>query len=298
MEQYVIIIGAMKCGTTTLFDHLAQHPEIAPSTSKEPGFFALDEVWDKGWDWYHSLFPFDPGQHRYRLEASTDYTKAPFVSGVWDRMTSRPDVSVRLVYITRDPLRRMESHARYVQHTRREIGRRPSPRPDHGLDAGVSAVSLAISRYAFQLGHFEAAHAAGALHVLALEDLKRNPSQTLTDLYRFLDLSPHLPSEQGVEASNSAANPHKRMPKIWNRMTRNAGVVRAVKALIPASVQARIKAGLRKPIQVEGRFAFTPEEDAALRPLFHDDAQELKSRWGLDTSGLWDQPRDQPRDRS
>ena len=43
MERYALIIGAMKAGTTTLFDHLAAHPAVAPSHPKEPGFFAFDD---------------------------------------------------------------------------------------------------------------------------------------------------------------------------------------------------------------------------------------------------------------
>ena len=37
--NFAIIIGAMKSGTTSLFDLLSQHPEVAGSRSKEPDFF-------------------------------------------------------------------------------------------------------------------------------------------------------------------------------------------------------------------------------------------------------------------
>jgi hypothetical protein len=36
MERYLLILGAMKCGTTALFQALRQHPEILPSAEKEP----------------------------------------------------------------------------------------------------------------------------------------------------------------------------------------------------------------------------------------------------------------------
>ena len=44
IPQYVLIIGAMKSGTTTLYDYLARHPQLASSKRKEPGFFALKET--------------------------------------------------------------------------------------------------------------------------------------------------------------------------------------------------------------------------------------------------------------
>ena len=42
IANFALIIGAMRCGTTSLFSYLSQHPEVAPSTPKEPDFFAND----------------------------------------------------------------------------------------------------------------------------------------------------------------------------------------------------------------------------------------------------------------
>src|ERR1700757_1899826 len=38
-DAYVIIIGAMNCGTSSLYTYLAEHPEICPCITKEPEFF-------------------------------------------------------------------------------------------------------------------------------------------------------------------------------------------------------------------------------------------------------------------
>lgn len=39
----LIICGAQKCGTTSLFHYLSQHPDIAGSSpKKEPGYFMFD----------------------------------------------------------------------------------------------------------------------------------------------------------------------------------------------------------------------------------------------------------------
>jgi hypothetical protein len=40
----LFIVGAAKCGTTSLYQYLDQHPEIAMSTWKEPRFFGSDLV--------------------------------------------------------------------------------------------------------------------------------------------------------------------------------------------------------------------------------------------------------------
>ena len=40
-----IVIGASKCGTTSLYAYLKQHPEIFLSHIKETHFFSFDEIY-------------------------------------------------------------------------------------------------------------------------------------------------------------------------------------------------------------------------------------------------------------
>ena len=51
-----IIIGAMKCATSTLHDQLAEQPGFVMSEPKEPNFFSDEENWAKGLGWYSGLF--------------------------------------------------------------------------------------------------------------------------------------------------------------------------------------------------------------------------------------------------
>ncbi|HLX39623.1 MAG TPA: sulfotransferase, partial [Ktedonobacteraceae bacterium] len=50
-----LIIGAPRCGTTSLFYYLSEHPQIVPSTTKELHFF--DDHYAKGMRWYRAQFP-------------------------------------------------------------------------------------------------------------------------------------------------------------------------------------------------------------------------------------------------
>ncbi|MEA3445693.1 MAG: sulfotransferase domain-containing protein, partial [Bacteroidota bacterium] len=55
-----IIIGAQKCGTTSLFAYLKQHSEIDLPEEKEIHYF--DNKYDKGIEWYKSQFPDNSGK--------------------------------------------------------------------------------------------------------------------------------------------------------------------------------------------------------------------------------------------
>jgi len=109
ISNFVFIIGAMKCGTSSLFEYLAEHPEIARCSVKEPGFFSADTSWKKGIDWYQQLWQWDSKVHKIALETSVDYTKAHIYRDV-ARKISTLKANCKFIYIMRNPLYRIESH--------------------------------------------------------------------------------------------------------------------------------------------------------------------------------------------
>ncbi len=70
-DAYAMIIGAMKCGTTSLYDYLQGHPEICSAITKEPEFFSENQDHGVQVKNYSDLFSFDNSIHKYTLEAST-----------------------------------------------------------------------------------------------------------------------------------------------------------------------------------------------------------------------------------
>ena len=50
-----IIIGSQKCGTTSLYDYLVQHPKIESALTKEVHYFDLN--FTKSIKWYQAFFP-------------------------------------------------------------------------------------------------------------------------------------------------------------------------------------------------------------------------------------------------
>jgi hypothetical protein len=106
----LIIIGAAKCGTTSLHHYLNAHPEATMSEPKELEFFVDDGTWSKGVDWYETHF--DPDA-RIRGESSTRYTRDHNPAYVAERIKGViPDL--KLIYIVRNPIDRIRSD--YHQH--------------------------------------------------------------------------------------------------------------------------------------------------------------------------------------
>lgn len=289
-EKYVIIIGAMKSGTTTLFSMLAEHPRISPATPKEPGFFAFEDIYARGFDWYHSLFDFDPDTHLYRLDGSTDYTKSPFITDVWEKMQSRKNAEFKLVYIMRHPLRRLESHARHVQLARKELGQIISQRSDHSLDQGISLPALSVSQYASQIQPYRAAWQAGDLYLTTLEELKKDPRRVMNDLWQFLDIAP-LASDASKNAIHAnAADQQIRTRPIWDFLSSQSWLMSLGKRTMPKALREHVKLGFRKKLHAEGRFKFSAEEEQMLWQLLEPEIVELERDYKMSLRQLWKQP--------
>jgi len=103
-----IIIGGQRCGSTSLYNLLIQHPRIAPAFRKEVQYFSLRA--SRSLDWYRSHFPLargdGDGQPSVSGEATPYYLFHPAVpKRIHDVL---PDV--RLIAVLREPVARAYSH--------------------------------------------------------------------------------------------------------------------------------------------------------------------------------------------
>ena len=108
-DAYAIIIGSMKCGTSSLYSYLAQHPEICPAASKEPEFFSENQGHGVKVEKYEDLWNFGMSVHRYALEASTGYTKYPMEPNVAKNIRDY-GIKPKFIYVIRNPFDRIQSH--------------------------------------------------------------------------------------------------------------------------------------------------------------------------------------------
>jgi len=110
----VIIAGAQKAGTTSLFLYLDEHPDVYSSFIKEPQFFNRRYHWGvRGYRAFFAEIPPGRSGPMHILESSPDYL---FLPEVPDRMV-RLLPQVRLVFLFREPLARALSH--YQHNVRR-----------------------------------------------------------------------------------------------------------------------------------------------------------------------------------
>lgn len=90
-----------KCGTTSLFHMLSQHPELSPCNIKEPHFFSIN--YTNGLEWYNNLFEKNDKQ---KFEASTSYFSNERAT---KRLKKNLDKQPKLIIVLRNPVERFIS---------------------------------------------------------------------------------------------------------------------------------------------------------------------------------------------
>ena len=197
-----VIVGAMKCGTTTLNAWLRHHPEVAFSAVKEVHFF--DNNYQRGLGWYRSYFPILESMAGAKcvLEATPAYIqRAPKVA---ERMHRHiPDA--RLILMLRDPVKRAISH--YGHRLRNGLERRSleeallSP---EGPKPGTRNFYKTRGLYAEKLAAFLRYYDRSSLLVLKSEEFFADPAAIYSQVQQFLGLT-HVPLPSGMKAHNVGA---------------------------------------------------------------------------------------------
>lgn len=194
----LFLIGAPKCGTTSLADWLAGHPDIDMARPKEPGFHAPDVASSpaaRTREAYLALFP-PPAPGRLRGEASTSYLRsrlavprilaerpdARFVVCLRNPVEMAPSVHGQLVRSGREPIADFET-AWAMQARRRSapVRRHPGHNPDDWQYAEMCRLGAQVAAL------LERAPRA-QVHFVFLDDLKAAPRATYARVLAFAGL--------------------------------------------------------------------------------------------------------------
>ena len=103
-----LIGGAPRSGTTWLYRVLDKHPDVymARPAAPEPKFFLVDDLYEKGVEFYSRTWFADAGGARVAGEKSTDYLE----SAVAASRIARDLPGAKLVFILREPVDRAYSN--------------------------------------------------------------------------------------------------------------------------------------------------------------------------------------------
>ena len=280
-----IIIGAAKSGTTSLCNYLSQHPSIFISIPKEPCYFDKNVSWERGIEWYSSLFT-RAGNKQLCGEASTNYTRWPQVDGV-PELIQQIIPNVKLIYIMRDPVERAFSH--FVHRWTKET--HPGEPFTETFTQYIQHDPMCIdsSQYALQISRYLNIFPKNQLLLLTFEQLIINPTLTMNEILMFLGLSPFNNNELRLPSSNE--NKLFRYHVVRNTIIDKFKTIPGFKlflSLLPTSLKEYlynkyfIKSKYAKKIKTQFEPIFLHEfEKDTLRLLFKESNDELVKKWNV-----------------
>jgi hypothetical protein len=274
----LLIIGAMKAGTTGLYMDLAPHPQVFLGHDKEPHALCHDAVLTAaGRAAYEAIYAkAEPGQ--LCCDASTGYSKRPDFEGVAQRAVEVLPEGFKVAYVVRHPIDRIISQHHH-EHAEGKVG--PS------IDEAVRQHRRYIqySQYRYQLEPWIEAVGRERIQVIRFEDYVDCRSETVRRLGEFAGLDPNgCLIEDGRVYNKSQGKPVK--TKFWHAVQHNRAYRRFLRPLAPLKLRLAIRQALfpkaREPLAPP-----SPETVAYLRGELAEDVRRLEG-WLGRTSPLWD----------
>ena len=285
----LLVIGAMKCGTSSLHRYLDLHPEIAMSGAKELNFFlpvdagagAGSAAHDReaallaersnrgrGMRWYESQFAEAP----IRGESSVAYS-FPWFPDVAEEIAGELG-EPRLIYIVRDPIERMLSH-------RDQFARR-DPRPPAEALLDEQGPYLQTSRYTTALAPFIDRIGRERLLIVDQARLRDERAEALSEILGFLGLdpSPVLASPVLEEESNVSSGKGRAFRIAEKARSSTPGA--ALASRLPRGLRSRVADSLRRGEGEAGEEALSPEQRARLLALLEPEIAGLEELTGWD----------------
>lgn len=206
-----LIVGAQKCGTTSLYDYLIEHESIHAAATKEVGYF--DRYYARGLTWYRAQFP-----SRLRAARVQRARRQPFITGEAStgyilnphalRRIRQVLPDVKLILLLRNPVDRAFSH--YQACFRRGVDTLSF---EAALESEESRIGAAWARmladetfHTIDIAHYAYARTglyAGQVEILlslfprdrvfvaSTEAFAANPQRVYSDVLQFLGLADH-----------------------------------------------------------------------------------------------------------
>lgn len=227
-----LIIGAMKCGTSTLQAQLALQAGVFMSTPKEPNFFSDEDVYARGRTWYEGLFA-DAAPGEIKGEASTHYTKLSTHPHTLSRMQAMLPAP-KLIYMIRDPLARAVSH--YIHEwSQGTMGSDPAEA------CRTHPELVEYGCYGMQIAPYAKAYGTDRIFLTSLEQFKADPDGEFARLARFLGLSETAAWVHDLPPQNVSAERSRPFP--MQRLLIDNPVARTLRqALVPKTIRNRVRA--------------------------------------------------------
>lgn len=291
----LFIIGAAKCGTTSLHEYLGQHPDIFMSAIKEPHYFSnVDQLLHDGVDeeasrhsslikdelTYHKLFK--NGQNQlYRGESSPSY--------LWHDKAAQNIYNYnphsKIIILLRDPIMRAFSHFQMAVQAgfQKKVSfytaiKEDLAVPEEEIGWNKSHMYVALGFYYRQINRYSKIFPEEQMMIIKFEDFVKDINSGMSSISKFLNVDPSkFPDLNSRSQHNRAMAP--KYPII--DLLKENWFVQKMLSLLPENLKNTVKSkthreGYRKDLVLDN------PSQKLLNQLYRDELLSLNEIYGID----------------
>lgn len=298
-----LVIGAQKAGTTALYNHLKQHPQVYMSQIKEPHFFAyegekLNFQGPRDLEVMKHMVVSDLGDYEALFAGVSGEKAAGEASAMYLYSKKAPKrirhyvPQVKLVAVLRDPTERAYSSFLHMIRDGRE------PLSDFGEALDVEQERIRenwgpiwhyrrMGFYHEQLSRYYETFEPGQIKVYLYEDLNDDPSGVLRDLYSFLGVDDSFVPDVSARYNASGVPRNERLHALHHFLLRPNPVKAALKPFLPRKLRQGLRANLVNTLRNRNLVKPPLPEEARRRLVeeYREDITKLQGLIGRDLSG-------------
>lgn len=281
-----LCVGGAKCGTTSLYEYLKQHPEIFLPAQKELHFFSYPElsqntngpgmkhvlkdlIKDKG-GYYKQYRTSD--KNKVSGDISPSYLIYPKSIERIKKMLGDPKIIIML----RNPVERVYSQYLHLRRAARE---------DLTFEDALEAENARIDAGWGDMWHYKSsgfyskyvssyvdAFSIDNVHIILMDDLKSDPKRIISSVFDFIGVDSSIEVNLGEEYNKSALP----RSKFIARMTEANYFTSIAKKVIPRNLGASIKRKVQN-LNLGDKPIMNTETLENLKQFYKDDIRELEA---------------------
>ena len=288
------IVGAPKCGTTSMSEYLKQHPDVFVSEPNEPHFFGADlqSHWSDRFDRYRDrekyLSLFDDARDEKRAgEASPWYLYSRRAASEIKQFNP----SASIIIMLRDPVAMVYSlHGQQLYNGNEDIfdfeaaldaeeerrNGRQLPKTAHNPAA---LLYRDTARYTEQVRRYFEVFGRERVHIIIFDDFIGDTQGVYRETLEFLGVAPDF--QPGFEIHNPAKS--IRSPVLHRFTVARPEFLSKIKWILPYSLRRMVIGSLEGfNVRKESRPPMSPELRALLNQEFQVEVESLSTLLGRD----------------
>lgn len=281
-----ILIGAQKAGTTSLYDWLAQHPNIfADKGMKDYNFFANDEIYEEGLKWFEKAFK----NHKNEEVILHGHVNYIYFSDISASRIRKLNKNSKIIVVLRDPIQRAysaywdakkvakENASSFEEAIKKEI----TYLQDGTLNERATLTYIDHGYYAKQLSIFYNYFEKEQIKIILFDDLVKNSSEVLKETFTFLEVENTFNPNFSVK--NEAGLPRS---IIIQKILQSIKMPKILRKILPINLISSVKTYLIRNLNMKKvRY---PEMDAKikkdLQKIYTKDIHQLEKMIDKDLS--------------